>query len=453
MRSIGLKLFLGFIAMAALTVGILWFVQAGVMRDSYLKERLQSVSDAIGQAARENSIDYDALGEQLNANLVVISRKGDILYRSQGLPMMGMMIRSIQSMVPEKTNGQAQFVQGQAGSGRYAVLGRAMPGDRYLFAVFSLADVDEAARILRHQLWIVTVLLLFLAVILAVYLSRRLSRPIRAVTAAAHELAKGNLAISLPVTSRDEIGRLTSALNELSVELQKTDQLRKELIANVSHELRAPLAVIRGYAETVRDVTWPDNTKRQEQLTLISEEATRLTGVVRDILDYSRLQAGVEKIRQTAFPLRPLLEQVMGRYEQAAQMAGLHLLLQSPDITVVFDEARLVQVLHNLVNNAIDHAAPDTDITLIAQEQQGRCRIIVRNEGETIAPDELGRIWERFHRADHAGNRPLGSGLGLAIVRSILEQHRVSFGVSSDQGVTDFWFEAACSANRGTADA
>ncbi|MDW7659174.1 MAG: HAMP domain-containing sensor histidine kinase [Bacillota bacterium] len=444
MRSIGLKLFLGFIAMAALTVGILWFVQAGVMRDSYLKERLQSVSDAIGQAALDGKVDYDTLGEQLNANLVVISKTGDILYRSQGLPMMGMMIRSIQSMVPENANGQAQFVQGQGGSGRYAVLGSAMPGDRYLFAVFSLSDVDEAARILRHQLWIVTILLLFLAVILAVYLSRRLSRPIRAVTAAAHELAKGNLAVSLPVTSRDEIGRLTIALNDLSVELQKTDQLRKELIANVSHELRAPLAVIRGYAETVRDVTWPNDTKRQEQLTLISEEATRLTGVVRDILDYSRLQAGVEKIRQTSFQLRPLLEQVMGRYEQVAQAAGLRLLLQSPEVTIIFDEARLIQVLHNLINNAIDHATPGSAVALVVQEQNGHCRIVVRNEGETIAPEELGRIWERYHRADRAGSRPLGSGLGLAIVRSIFEQHRVSFGVSSDQGTTAFWFDAVC---------
>lgn len=452
MRSIGLKLFLGFIAMAALTVGILWFVQAGVMRDSYLKERLQSVSEAIGQAALDGRTDYDTLGEQLNANLVVISRKGDILYRSQGLPMMGMMLRSIQSMVPENANGQAQFIQGQGGAGRYAVIGRSMPGDRYLFAVFSLADVDEAARILRQQLWIVTVLLLVLAVILAVYLSRRLSRPIRAVTAAAHELARGNLAVSLPVTSRDEIGRLTTALNELSIELQKTDQLRKELIANVSHELRAPLTVIRGYAETVRDVTWPDDTKRQAQLTLISDEATRLTGVVRDILDYSRLQAGVEKIRQTEFPLRPLLEQVMGRYEQAAQSAGLSILLHSPDVTVVFDQARLIQVLHNLINNAIDHAAPGTAVALNVQVQQGRCRIVVRNQGETIEPDELGRIWERYHRADHAGSRPLGTGLGLAIVRSILEQHRVSFGVSSDKGVTEFWFETHCPEKQDTND-
>ena len=99
--------------------------------------------------------------------------------------------------------------------------------------------------------------------LLAVFLSRRLSRPIQAVTAAAHELARGNLAVALPVTSQDEVGRLTTALNELSRELQKTDQLRKELIANVSHELRAPLAVIKGYAETVRDVTWPQEDKRR----------------------------------------------------------------------------------------------------------------------------------------------------------------------------------------------
>ena len=362
MRSIGQKLFLGFIAMAVLTIGVLWLIQAGVMRDSYVRERIGRVDQAIKQAvsASEANQDYDALAERLNASLVVVGKQGDVLYRSQGLPMMGMMLRAIQAMVPGQTTGEVQFVQSMAGAGRYAVLGHAMPDGRYLFAVFSLADVDEAAAILRRQLWIVTVILFVSASLLAVFLSRRLSRPIQAVTAAAHELARGNLAGALPVTSQDEVGRLTTALNELSRELQKTDQLRKELIANVSHELRAPLAVIKGYAETVRDVTWPQEDKRRAQLTMIADEADRLTAVVRDILDYSRLQSGVQKIQSKDVALRPVLEQVLARYEQQARLAGLSFDLSADDLRIRFDEARLIQVLHNLISNAINHGQPGT---------------------------------------------------------------------------------------------
>ena len=157
---------------------------------------------------------------------------------------------------------------------------------------FPLADVDGAAQVLRSQLWLITVLLFLFSIILAVVLSRMFARPIKAVTHAARELASGQLDVVLPVKSRDEIGELTVALNELSVQLQNTENLRKELIANVSHELRAPLAVIQGYAETVRDVTWPNEEKRSQQLTIVSEEASRLSRVVKDILDYSKLQAG-----------------------------------------------------------------------------------------------------------------------------------------------------------------
>ncbi|MDD2445188.1 MAG: HAMP domain-containing sensor histidine kinase [Candidatus Nanoarchaeia archaeon] len=441
MRSIGQKLFLGFIAMAVLTIGVLWLIQAGVMRDSYVRGRIDSVDQAIQQVVEDRGADrdYDALSEQLNASLVVIGKQGDVQYRSQGLPMMGMMLRAIQSMVPGQTTGEVQFVQSMAGAGRYAVLGHDMPDGRYLFAVFSLADVDEAAAILRRQLWIVTVILFVSASLLAVFLSRRLSQPIQAVTAAAHELARGNLAVALPVTSRDEVGRLTTALNELSRELQKTDQLRKELIANVSHELRAPLAVIKGYAETVRDVTWPQEDKRRSQLTLIADEADRLTAVVRDILDYSRLQAGVQKIQSKDIAIKPVLEQVLTRYEQQARLAGLSFALSADDVRIRFDEARLIQVLHNLVSNAINHGQPGTVITVSAAHQAMRCRISIRNTGATIPPEELGRIWERFHQA---GSRPLGTGLGLAIVKSILEQHQANFGVQSENGITEFWFDA-----------
>jgi len=179
-----------------------------------------------------------------------------------------------------------------------------------------------------------------LSVLLAVFLSGRMSRPIRAVTRAAWEMASGKLDVRLPVKSQDEIGQLTEALNDLGTELGRTEKLRQELIANVSHELRSPLSVIQGYAETVRDVTWPNEAKRTEQLTIIAEESSRLTRVVKDILDYSRLQAGVEHLSLMSFPVCPVFEQLLKQYDIEAIRHHVTVQISCPELTVVFDRDR-----------------------------------------------------------------------------------------------------------------
>src|SRR5659263_81429 len=281
MKHIGIKLFLGFISMAILTIAVLWIVQAGFMNNIYLNSRIASVKQEISQSVQSQEVDYTVLAENLNANLIVLDDQGSPVYRSQGLPMMMMTVRTAQSMVPNEADGTPRFISSLPGAGRYAIMGLPMQSGGYLFAVFSLADLDGASQILQRQLWIITVVLIVLSVLLAVFLSRRMSRPIRAVTKAAREMTSGKLDVSLPVNSQDEIGQLTEALNNLGTELGRTEKLRQELIANVSHELRSPLSVIKGYAETVRDVTWPNETKRTEQLTIIADESSRLTRVVK----------------------------------------------------------------------------------------------------------------------------------------------------------------------------
>lgn len=446
MKSIGIKLFLGFIAMAATTLVVLWLIQAGVMRNSYLHEKLTSVDQAIDRAIDSEREDYDQLGEEINANLFVLDRTGKLVYRTQGLPMMGMMIRSAKAMIPERIDGEAQFVEGTTGSNRYGIIGKSISGQKVLFAVFSLADVDEAERLLRQQLWTITLILVVISVVLAIVLSRRLSQPIKAVTAAANQLAKGQYAISLPVVSKDETGQLTQALNNLSVELQKSDQLQKELIANVSHELRAPLSVIKGYAETVRDVTWPYEDKRHQQLTLIADESDRLTAIVKDILDYSRLQSGVIRLNQQAVVLCPVLKEIQTRYEQVAVLKETPLIYTCipEEITILFDPERLRQVIHNLVQNALNHAEDHTPVTITATRQDDKCRLTVQNQGEVIPSELLDRIWDRYYRSPVSGKHVFGTGLGLAIVKSILDQHQVSYGVESHNRMTRFWFDCPC---------
>ncbi len=443
MKTIGFKLFLSFLAMAALTIGLLWLIQAGFMKDSYLESRVGAVASGVRQAAGADAPDLETLKQDQNINLVQFDAKGDAQSMPQGLPKMGMVIRACQAMIPDQVDGTVQTLTSVSDSGRYALLGYPMKTGGYLFAVFSLADVDEASRILRDQLWLITLLLLLFAVVLAVALSRRLSRPIRAVTAAARELARGRLDVVLPVKTRDEIGTLTVALNDLSVQLQNTENLRKELIANVSHELRAPLAVIQGYAETVRDVTWPVEEKRTQQLSIISEEASRLSRVVKDILDYSRLQAGVDRPAIAEFAVQPALERIRQRLEIDAAKRDVSIRLDGPDLPVRFDPEKFEQVLNNLLNNAVNHADPGTAVTIRTEPRPDGARILVTNIGPGIPPADQPRIWDRYYQVEQrAGEgRRLGTGLGLAIVKSIFEHHHVAYGVVSENRETTFWFD------------
>jgi len=440
-KHIRSKLFAGFLCMAVLTVGMLWLIQAVIMKDSYLNERIQTIQSALS-TTMDNSADYEVLETRLNISLLMTDSTGNVLYSSQGLPMRGMIMQRLPDLMKQNANSRVQYLQTGMRGTRYAVVGNTIAAGGRLFAVFSLVDVEEAARILLDQLWIITAVLLVISLVLAGILARMFARPISNVTRAAREMAEGKLDIALRVHTKDEIGQLTVALNELGAELQKTESLRRELIANVSHELRAPLSVIKGFAETVRDVTWPNEEKRTMQLTLISEEASRLSKTVNDILDYSRLQAGVEQVTIIDFKVRPILTEIINRYSIEAGKRSLSILLECPDIVLRFDQIRFIQVLDNLLNNALNHASSGSSIQVAVEQLGNRGRVSVKNAGETIPEEELGNIWDRHYRSERARyGRPLGTGLGLSIVKSIFVNHAISYGVSSKEGETVFWFE------------
>ena len=441
MKSIGIKLFTAFLCMSLLIVGVLWFIQAVLMKDNYLNERAKAIDNAIINAAQTGAVNYQALEQGNNISVLVTDSSNNVIYMSQGLPMRGMLMRQIPALAAQGAEGQVVYLKNAAMDMRYAAIGRTLADGGKIYAVFSLVDVEEASRILLQQLWIITAVLLVISILLAIVLARMFAHPIRKVTQAAHDLAGGKLDIHLPVRSRDETGQLTEALNHLAEELQKTEHLKQELIANVSHELRSPLAVIQGFAETVRDVTWPDEQKREQQLSIISAEASRLNKVVKDILDYSRLQAGVDKLSVADFALKPTLNGIMQLYTLEAEKKNLKLILDCEDMPVRFDQGRFDQVLHNLLNNALNHADAQTDIRISAVPHQHVARISVANSGPDIPPEELKNIWERYYRAGDVDGKPLGTGLGLSIVRSILELHQVAYGVVSQNNRTEFWFD------------
>jgi len=234
-RHLLFKFFASFLAMAMLTVVLLWLIQAGLMRDSYLNQLIADVQQAVSEAAQTSTLEVTALSEKTGATILVLDASGNLVNTSARMPMMGMALRHVQTMFQLGDFSASEIISGSDSTQRYALVGQSLPAGGAVFALFSLNAVDTAARVLRSQLSLVTLVLALAATILALVLFRTLSRPILAATAAARRLAAGQYQTHLTVKGQDEIADLSTALNELGQQLQVTETLRRELIANVSH--------------------------------------------------------------------------------------------------------------------------------------------------------------------------------------------------------------------------
>jgi signal transduction histidine kinase len=307
-----------------------------------------------------------------------------------------------------------------------------------------LAPVEDTASILKRQLLYIIPILMIASFLISFLISRKFTRPILEITKATEVMAAGNFSVRIKSKKQDEIGNLAETINYLGQELSKIEQLRKDLIANVSHELRTPLSLIRGYAETIRDVTGNAPDKREKQLGIIIDETERLSGIVDDILNLSQLQSGYFNLNKSRFPIKELLDNVVRRYTVLSDKTGIKIILTNTSEAILeADLARIEQVLYNLINNAFNHTPDGGSITVKGIDRQDTVRVEVSDTGSGIPQEELPHIWDRFYKAEKtSGKKNVGTGLGLAIVKNILNAHRASFGVESkkDEGTT-FWFE------------
>lgn len=324
----------------------------------------------------------------------------------------------------------------------YARVARNKAGESRLVLLESeVTPVDSTVETLQVQLICVTVVMVLLGGVLAWLISRSISRPLAAINDSAKELGRGNYDIRFEEKGSREVSGLAQTLNYAAQELSKVEALRRELLANVSHDLRTPLTMIQGYSEVMRDLPG-ENTP--ENVQVIIDETKRLTDLVNDLLDLSRLEAGVVALDKTCFNLTESIRAILKRYDKLADYnfpfeAG-------EDVFVTADELKISQVVYNLVNNAVTYAGEDKTVSLRQTVENGRVRVSVSDTGEGIPPDKLKDIWERYYKVDKEHKRAqVGTGLGLSIVKNILDLHGGAYGVESELGRgSTFWFELPC---------
>ena len=316
-------------------------------------------------------------------------------------------------------------------------------GVQYLMLLdCELTPVDATVRTLQTQfIWIAGVLL-GLAFLFALLLSRIVAKPLIHITQKAGRLSAGEFEADFKGSGYREVEELANALSFAAKEIGATERLQRELIANISHDLRTPLTMIKGYSEMMRDIPGENS---PENIQAVIDETTRLSELVSDLMDLSKLQAGALKPQLQTFDLTQMLRDALARYDAQIRHEGYHIeaVIEVGEVYVRADRTMILQVLYNLVGNAVNYAGANKRVLVSETVREGVVRICVADGGEGIPPEKIKEIWDRYYRVDREHRRAvMGTGLGLSIVKGVMEAHGASYGVESAVGAGSvFWFE------------
>jgi len=321
-------------------------------------------------------------------------------------------------------------------------------GDLTIDAAGREATLGAQPLQLRTKEFATGVVALLVSAGVAFLIARSIAKPLRRITTATEEIARGNYEEQLDITSPEEIRRLATSFNAMAREIEASRQAQRDFVANVSHDLKTPLTSIQGFSQAILDGTAASEESLLRAAQVIHEEADRMTRLVDDLLDLARIEAGQVVMAREPVALPSLLRDCAEKMALRAQQADVRLEVHSEGEPVVAgDRDRLAQVISNLLDNALKHTPSGGRITLTARPlvvetvKRGEppvslAEIAVSDTGEGIPPEDLSRIFERFYRGDKSrGKSGRGAGLGLAIVREIVQAHGGKIGAESVLGL------------------
>lgn len=316
--------------------------------------------------------------------------------------------------------------------------------DVYLHVGKSLELMETAVAGMRAR----TVLLALFVFILAFAVSSAVAgwvvNPIAEMTKKANKLAQGDFSIDFHGSDyAAEMVELADTLNFARDEISKTDRMQKELIANVSHDFKTPLTMIKGYASMIIEISGDNPEKRNKHAQIIVDEADRLASLVNDVLDISKIRSGITQLTMTEINMSAYLEEILDRFAYLEDTQGYRFEVDADEGLYTFaDEVKIGQVLYNLIGNAVNYTGEDKRVLVsLKKESEETFRFSVTDTGLGIKPEELGEIWDRYYRSSEMHKRPVkGTGLGLSIVKTVLERHGFAFGVESKVGEGSTFF-------------
>lgn len=418
------------------------------IRANWSSENIYNVFEIINQQAAEKKMyieinfpnsDYSYTANKLGGSLsLAVLAKGGFI-KSINESKNGKIYKNFRD---DQENNSVLMMGSYIGSDRYNP-------DAYVFICNYLEPIGTTVSIFVRQFIIVGIIMMILTVFMSAFFSTKISEPIIRINNSAKDLPQGKFDAKIEKNDFDEIKQLSATLTTASKEIAKSDDLRRELMANISHDLRTPLTMIKAYAEMIRDLSGDNPEKRERHLKVIIDETDRLSSLVTDILDLSKLQAGVTELHREAFNFSQRLSSVISRFDIIKENQGICIDLEAEDDIVLFaDKTKIEQVVYNLINNAVIYAGDDNKVIVrLYRTGDRKMRFEVEDHGEGISPENLPYIWDRYYKVSERSathkRAKMGSGIGLSIVKSVLEQHGFAFGAESNLGQgSKFWFEA-----------
>ena len=461
-NSISTKLLSSFILFAIIIFAILWILQVVLLQTYYSimkKSEIVKLSNNIVKQYNTDNFIYELTNYSYinNVNTYIVDSEGNTIYDSTMLeenefgafPInMRMPIKiSFDNITSELKNNKTKIIKYTYKIDRFKsevfICARNI-GDNVLILVSPIDPIDMTTNVLSNQLLYCTIISLVLSIVLSIIMSKRISRPIISIEKKAQNLAKGNYNIEFEKAGYLEVYNLADTLNYTASELKKTDDLRRELIANVSHDLCTPLTMIKAYSEMIKDLYIDNKEKTVESLDTIIDETDRLTNLVSDMLDLSKIESNNIKLNIENINIYELTKNIVDKFKIMEENKDLDIVINSEnDVFVNCDKTKMEQVMYNLISNAINYAGDNKKIEINIVKENDKVKVSVTDNGQGISEEDLPYIWDKYYKANKKYTRTKeGSGLGLSIVKNILKMHNAKYGVESKLGDgTSFWFE------------
>lgn len=459
-KSLNFILWLSFFGFALLTVICFGLGEMAVLQQVSRERTVQNLSEAAkdivvglhltaGDMLEESQISsyLIAMSEKYDVNARIVSSEGKLLFPrldggGQGDADGDSAAEYAEELDAMRENeGRIYTVDSNiyAYAARIDVVSEGTVTEAYLYITDTYTLGTAVFAVIIFQTAYMALIMLLAASVISGVISMYVSRPIAELTEKARRMSSGNLSVDFSQgkgVSYQEIVELSDSLNYAEGELSKADQMQKELIANVSHDFKTPLTMIKAYASMIQDFSGEDPEKRNKHAQVIIDEADRLASLVNDMLDLSKLRAGLDALKTSLFNLSDYLRMVVSRFDYLAETAGYRFVTDiADDLYVEADKDKIGQVLYNLIGNAVNYTGEDKTVVVRLYGENGIVHFSVSDSGKGIPPEEIDTIWERYYRSRETHKRPVkGTGLGLSIVKTILTKHDFVFGVRSEVG-------------------
>lgn len=439
-KSIGLKVALFFVMFSLAIIGLIGLAVRFVLPSYYTNQqlsRIEAVSEQIHQTYDENDPEalvplLDTLRNDVGGELYYYTALGVQKGYGSGKGRNAVSQSNSEKFLPSGNVTDYTYTN-KVGLEIYA-LGIAI-GDEYLVYEVSIQTLDDAVGIILQFFWILLILVLVIAILVSIVLSRNIAKPVRALNKLAQDMKSKKVEAIMVTDSQDEIGQLNQSLNELYEELlssiyqlerelkkeRNAENLKKRFLAQATHELKTPISVIRGYAEILYDGIYKDEEDRDRYLKNIYDESEAISHLILDVLDYTRMETGnhtldLSNVKAKEF-YSDLAERYRGFIESKELQANISVNLPS-DLKQSLDTNRLEQVFRNLISNAAEHG--HHQVTIKVDQLGHKVRIVVANDGPAINEEDIPYLFDSFYKKK---GKQKGSGLGLAIVKEIVLLH------------------------------